>query len=195
MLEKVKTISIVISMITLVFLAKNFSQYLQPSKSYSVSYEVVEGLNEDISKSFKLNSDKKLIYSYVPAYSNIYESKGESLPMAITLSLRNIDLKNSLQIEKVLYYNTSGNLIRSYFKEGITLAPLETREVFVQKSDVEGGSGANFIVIFSSKDKIIPPIFEAVMTSSGAYGKSYVFTSRGVIYSGHGEQFSTENTP
>lgn len=59
------------------------------------------------------------------------------------------------------------------------MAPLETVEIVVDETDVEGGTGANFIFEWSKKDSTPEPLFEAVMIStSGQQGLS--FTSTGI---------------
>lgn len=148
--------------------------------SYEAGFEEVKDLKQNIQESFGIeNADDHTTYSYIPAYSHTYSSEGTPLEMAVTLSLRNVDMKNPLRIHQVLYYNTKGDLIRKYLKDGYTLKPLETKEIFIKKNDLEGGSGANFIVIFNSNS--LHPIFEAVMASE-TDGKSYIFSSRGTFY-------------
>jgi hypothetical protein len=48
----------------------------------------------------------------------------------------------------------------------------------VEKTDVEGGSGANFIVEWTAEEAVNRPVIEAVMIGTGdSYNVS--FTSRG----------------
>jgi len=186
MIKKLKIAGWVLLGLCFLSLSYQMGKLTQPKVSFESAYETVRDLNKNIIDSFNIKSAPGLAYSYIPAYSHIYVSEGEPLEMAITLSLRNVDMKGSIAIEQILYYNTEGKLIRKYLKESHQLDPLATKEIFIKKSDIEGGSGANFVVLFKSDATILPPIFEAIMTAE-SQGKSYVFNSRGVIYSDHGK--------
>lgn len=52
---------------------------------------------------------------YVPAYSHIYVGDRE-MPflLTVTLSIRNIDLKHSIKVTTVDYYETQGNLLKKF---------------------------------------------------------------------------------
>lgn len=176
MLSKIKFIVEVLILIGIIVVLYKMNDPASPSQaSYDLNFETVKDSNQTL-----LNKDG-LITSYIPAYSHVYVDEGSNLEMAITLSLRNIDMKNSVSIKEVLYYDTNGKLIRKYLKDGHTLKPLETKEVFIKKSDVEGGSGANFTVLFEASPETKRPLFEAIMVTSEK-GSSYIFNSRGVYY-------------
>jgi len=115
---------------------------------------------------------------YVPAYSHIYSRGGQPFLLEVTLSVRNTDPELPIRIDRVRYYDTQGRLIRELGKEPLTLAPLQTASYLVEKRDIEGGSGANFIVEWSAEDAVNVPIVETVMI---AVDKSHnlSFTSRG----------------
>ncbi|MCB0641652.1 MAG: DUF3124 domain-containing protein, partial [Phaeodactylibacter sp.] len=76
-------------------------------------------------------------------------------------------------------YNTSGDLIRTYFQQPIFLKPMETVEIVIDEKDKEGGTGANFLFEWSIKPGLVEPIFEGVMISTlGSQGLS--FTTEGL---------------
>jgi hypothetical protein len=117
---------------------------------------------------------------YVPAYSHIYHGDREKhiLLLAVTLSVRNIDLTKSMKLVAVDYYDTKGNLIEKFINQPVTLKPLESVRYIVKESDVRGGSGANFIVKWMADVPVNRPIIEAIMI--GARGQQGIsFTSRG----------------
>jgi len=118
--------------------------------------------------------------SYLSVYSEIYsQTEHRTHNLTTTVSMRNINIKDTIYINKAEYFNTEGKLIRTYFDHPIYIAPLETVEIVVDETDVEGGTGANFIFEWSVKDSISEPLFEGVMIStSGQQGLS--FTSKGV---------------
>ena len=103
---------------------------------------------------------------YVPVYSHIYaDSRFKDKPFQLTaiVSIRNTDMKNPLTLEKVDYYDSQGKLLTHYQDKAITIAPLASTRYIVPESDTLGGSGAKFIVTWSSKTGVTEPIIEGVM--------------------------------
>jgi hypothetical protein len=118
--------------------------------------------------------------TYLPVYSHIYHiHEHRTFDLAITVSIRNISITDSIFILKADYYNTSGNNIRQYIKSPVFIKPMETVEIIIAEQDNEGGSGANFIFNWAVRNEKNPPLFEAVMISTyGQQGLS--FATRGV---------------
>jgi len=100
---------------------------------------------------------------YVPVYSHIYAKGGKPFLLEATLSVRNSDPSEDLTIASVRYYDTNGNLIKDYLEKPMLLKPLATAEFLVAQKEIEGGSGANFIVEWVSDTKVNQPVIEAVM--------------------------------
>jgi hypothetical protein len=100
---------------------------------------------------------------YVPVYSHIYAKGGKPFLLEATLSVRNTDPNEDITIASVRYYDTNGNLIRDYLENPMLLKPLTTAEFLVAQKEIEGGSGANFIVEWVSDTKVNQPVIEAVM--------------------------------
>jgi len=118
---------------------------------------------------------------YVPAYSHIYGGDKEiEFLLAVTLSIRNTDPKNSFIVTTVDYYDSAGKLIKKYLEKPLKLAALASTRYVIKESDKTGGSGANFIVSWESDKMIHPPIIESVMIGTrGQQGISFV--SRGQV--------------
>ena len=117
---------------------------------------------------------------YVPAYSHIYiGNRGTPYFLTVTLSIRNIDPKKSIRISEVSYYETQGKFLKNFISEPVVLSPLGSTRYIINANDKVGGSGANFIVKWSSKDATNPPIIEAVMIGTQSQ-QGISFTSRGV---------------
>ena len=115
---------------------------------------------------------------YVPAYSHIYSRGGQAFMLEVTLSVRNTDPEHEIRIERVSYFDTKGDEIRSFDGAAIRLGPLETVSYLVEAGDIAGGSGANFIVEWAADGEVNAPIAEAVMTGiDGTHQLS--FASRG----------------
>ena len=118
--------------------------------------------------------------TYLSIYSEIYERNEHGThPLASTVSMRNISPRDTVFILKASYFNTHGELIRSYFNDPIYLLPLETVEIVINKDDNSGGTGANFLFDWAVPDACQQPFFEAVMISTaGQQGIS--FTTQGI---------------
>lgn len=118
--------------------------------------------------------------SYLSIYSEIYSvTEHRSINLTVTVSLRNISSTDTIYINKSDYFDTKGDLIRSYHEVPIYLKPLETIEIVIDEKDTHGGSGANFIFEWSTTKESHEPVFDAVMIStSGQQGIS--FTTQGI---------------
>lgn len=142
------------------------------------SYDPVDwearGVKESVTDSLKKGQ------TYLSVYSEIYsQTEHRTHNLTTTVSMRNVDRIDTIYIEKAEYFNTAGAPIRIYFDHPIFIAPMETVEIVVDETDVEGGTGANFIFEWSTKESSPEPLFEGVMIStSGQQGLS--FTSKGV---------------
>jgi hypothetical protein len=114
---------------------------------------------------------------YVPVYSHIYAKGGKPFLLEATLSVRNSDPKEEITIASVRYYDTNGKLIKDYLKQPLPIKPLATAEFLVAQKEIEGGSGANFIVNWVSDTKVNEPVIEAVMIGiEGQTSLSFVRT-------------------
>lgn len=116
---------------------------------------------------------------YIPAYSHIYHGNKETpLLLSVTLSIRNIDPKKTLTVSSINYHETQGSLLKEFINEPLVLGPLGSERFIVPQKDNTGGSGANFIVEWQSKELINPPIIETVMIGTQSQ-LGISFTSRG----------------
>ncbi|MEX1383788.1 DUF3124 domain-containing protein [Lutibacter sp.] len=133
-------------------------------------------------RTVQFNKNDTLIsgQTYLSVYSQIYSStEHRTHNLTVTVSMKNINLNDSVFIEKATYFNTKGDLIRTYFSKPIYLAPLETVEIVIDEVDKQGGTGANFVFDWKKKSIVNDPHFESVMIStSGQQGIS--FTSQGI---------------
>jgi len=130
--------------------------------------------------SVNLDSNYETYTTYLPVYSQIYiESIHRKHPLTTTVSIRNVNLKDTVFIHASHFYNTEGKLIRNYIDSTIYVKPLETLEIVLNEKDVEGGSGANFIFEWSKKNNSELLFFQSVMvTTSGQQG--IAFTTEGL---------------
>lgn len=115
---------------------------------------------------------------YVPVYSHIYADGGKPHLLETTLSIRNLDPDRAISVKSVKYFDTGGALVKEYLDGEMRLAALETAEFLVEKRNIRGGSGANFIVVWDAGEPVYEPLVEAVMVGF-ADTKSISFTSPG----------------
>jgi hypothetical protein len=118
---------------------------------------------------------------YVPIYSHIYSGvKGRPFDLAATLSIRNTNLKNPITLLAVKYYDSEGKLVEDYLIKPLQLNALVSTRYIITEADRAGGSGANFIVVWTSERNVNPPIIEAVMIGTHS-GQGISFLSRGQV--------------
>ena len=118
--------------------------------------------------------------SYLSVYSQINSiTADKTQDLIATISMRNTNRQDTLYIIKAEYFNTSGELIRSYFKQPIFIGPLETVEIIIDQIDKEGGTGANFLFDWKIKPTSNDPLFEGVMISTLSQ-QGLSFTTHGI---------------
>ena len=117
---------------------------------------------------------------YVPAYSQIFHGANrDSLDLAVTLTVHNTDLDNTIVLQSVRYYDTDGEFVRDYVDTPMEVSALATIGFFVPENDLSGGWGANFIVEWVAETPVHEPIVEAVMVSTrSTLGVSMISSGR-----------------
>ncbi|PHN92536.1 hypothetical protein CSC80_16450 [Maribacter sp. 6B07] len=130
-------------------------------------------------KANTISNDSLKRQVYVPIYSDIYnQTRDTRTLLTATLSIRNTSLKDSLFVSKIDYYNTEGDLVRSYIDSPIYLTPMESIDYVIEQQDTSGGSGANFMIDWYAKRKL-NPLFQAVMVG-GLGAQAFSFTTEGI---------------
>ena len=118
---------------------------------------------------------------YVPIYSHIYSGlKGRPFNLAATLSIRNTDPKHSISLVSIDFYDSEGKLLKAYLDKPLELIAMASTRYILTESDAAGGSGANFLVKWTSKTKVNPPLIEGVMIGTRS-GQGISFVSRGQV--------------
>jgi hypothetical protein len=106
---------------------------------------------------------------YLPVYSHVWYGDRvvdgkyplKNLVSAL-VSIRNTSLKTPIRVVSARYYSTTGTLLTEYLAAPQLVPPMGTLELFVERQESEGGSGANFIIEWDSEALTNPPIVEAV---------------------------------
>lgn len=170
--------------ITAIALASCSTQFVsngQPPKSNSTSLPAVT-LDQT-----KIVAGQTI---YVPIYSHIYHysSQNHAINLAATLSIRNTDSSHSIVLRVVDYYDTDGKLIQKYIENPVELKPMASTDFFIERDNISGGSGANFLVEWVAEAAVYDPIVEAVMINTDA-SQGISFVSSGRVL----RQFKQEN--
>nr|WP_238326383.1 DUF3124 domain-containing protein [Desulfuromonas acetoxidans] len=128
----------------------------------------------------KLSSGQTL---YVPVYSHVYSGpNGQPFQLAVMLSIRNTDPRQSLTVTTLDFYNNDGHLVHHYMSVPITLGPLASHHVFIEENNQQGGFGANFIVRWQAKKAINAPLVESVMIGArSGQGISFVCPAQPLV--------------
>lgn len=122
---------------------------------------------------------------YVPIYSQVmhgnieWSKKASEKPLSAMLSIRNTDPRRSLTVRAVRYYDTDGQLVRQYLTQPLALGPYASTNVFLEHKDLEGGTGANFIVEWDATEPLNAPIVEALHT--------YFFGNASMVFVSHAQ--------
>ncbi len=117
----------------------------------------------------------------MPVYSEIFDSdSNRAFQLTTILSLRNTDLEQAIVVNVIDYYNSGGDRVIAYLDQPIQLGPLASTEVVVDRTNITGGVGANFIVEWQSAAPVSAPIIEAVMISTASQ-QGMSFTSPGRV--------------
>jgi hypothetical protein len=121
---------------------------------------------------------KKMVY--VPVYSNIYDEDGSRIaPLAVTLSVRSMNFRDSIYITRVDYHNSQGKEIKKYIDSTLLLKPMQSVEFVVSIAEQEGGAGANFIVEWGAIKQENVPLIQGVMI--GHYNRGSIsFLTEGI---------------
>lgn len=113
--------------------------------------------------------------TYLAVYSSIYSyTEKTTTKLTATISLRNTNISEQIYVLSAKYYDTHGNLIRTYIDHPIYIRPMETLEIVIHQIDEKGGTGANFVFDWATTESANEPYFEAIMIStSGQQGISF----------------------
>ena len=143
----------------------------EPPRSYAAPDLSAYAANDVTTRSLSVHQAV-----YVPVYSHIYYDGGRPYLLEAMLSIRNVDPHQPVYVSAVEYYDTDGKLSKKQVDRLIKLRPLQTIEFLVERHDVTGGSGANFIVEWHAATRDThAPLIEAVMVGrSGTNAISFV---------------------
>lgn len=121
---------------------------------------------------------------YLPIYSHIWygdriirdKYPAKNLVSAL-VSIRNTSLRTPIRVISARYYSTEGKLLKEYLPKPEIVGAMGTLELFVERKESEGGSGANFIIQWESAVQTNPPVVEAVHADIKGGGPAVAFVT------------------
>lgn len=123
---------------------------------------------------------------YLPVYSYIWhgdrmgddKSPPKTLVSAL-VSIRNTSLKTPIRVISARYYSTEGKLLNEYVPKPAVIGAMGTLELFVERKESQGGSGANFIIQWDAATETNPPVVEAVHADirGGSHALTFITTA------------------
>lgn len=106
---------------------------------------------------------------YLPVYSHIWHGdrvvEGRyplKSQVSALVSIRNTSMKSTIRVLSARFYSTEGKLLKEFVQKPVSINAMGTFELFVERKESEGGSGANFIIQWDAPSPTNPPIVEAV---------------------------------
>jgi hypothetical protein len=123
---------------------------------------------------------------YLPIYSVVqYGDRDRSgaareLPVSALVSIHNTDLDKPIRVLSARYYATDGKFLRDFVPSPRVLRPMETVEFLVERRDVVGGSGANFVIQWEAAAPVSPPLVQALHVEVQT-NRAIVFTTDAVL--------------
>jgi len=135
-----------------------------------------ENIIEKMKIEYKLTNQAFQDTVYVPVYSDIYsQHRQKSILLTATLSIRSTSIEDTTYINDIDYYDTKGKKIRSYIDGGsLMLPPMSSIDYVIERDDIEGGTGANFIVTWGASGNTFPLMQAVMISTSGQNGLSFV---------------------
>jgi len=121
---------------------------------------------------------------YLPIYSHIWHGNkivdGKypvKSQVSALVSIRNTSLKTPIRITTARYYSTDGKLLKEFLPKPVEIGAMGTLELFVERKESEGGSGANFIIQWDAATTTNPPVVEAIHADIKGGGPALTFVT------------------
>lgn len=124
---------------------------------------------------------------YLPVYSQIWhgdlgthDNNPRNRLVSALISIRNTSLLKPIRVISARYYSTNGKLLKEYIASPVEISAMSTLELFVERRESAGGSGANFVIEWDSVVATNAPIVEALHAdiTSGSYALTFITSAK-----------------
>jgi hypothetical protein len=105
---------------------------------------------------------------YLPIYSHVWHGdlKEGGYPLkslvSALVSIRNTDPKVPICVLSARYFDTGGKQLHEYIGTAKIIPPMGTYELYVERKENAGASGANFLFAWEANSPANLPVVEAV---------------------------------
>lgn len=117
---------------------------------------------------------------FLATFAHVLTPQGVSQPLASTMVIHNVDPEIEITIATADYFDENGNLVKTFLKEPVKLAPLSSRPFIVELKEQPKGFAARLLVEWSAERPAFSPILEGVMIG-GAGTQGISFTTAGKV--------------
>lgn len=124
---------------------------------------------------------------YLPIYSHVWHGdlKAGGYPLkslvSALVSIRNTDLKHPIRVLSARYFDTGGKPLHEHIAAAKIIPPMGTYELYVERKESAGGSGANFVILWEAAMPANLPVVEAVHADiQGHRTLSFITTARAI---------------
>lgn len=116
---------------------------------------------------------------YLPIATS-YISDDYSFNVNATIVIHNTDPDHAINIVKLDFYNTSGQLVEKYLQQPLKLNPSAGTRIHVKHSvSGEEGMAAHFVIQWQAKTKVVEPLVGGLLLGArGTRGYSFGTTPR-----------------
>jgi len=126
---------------------------------------------------------------YLPIYSHVWHGDrvvDNKYPLqtqvSALVSIRNTSLQTPIRVISARYYNTEGKLLNEYVTKPTVIGTMGTLELFVERKEAQGGSGANFVIQWDSAKPTNPPVIEALHAEiKGHQTFTFITSARAIV--------------
>jgi hypothetical protein len=105
---------------------------------------------------------------YLPIYSDLWHgdlgsrNQPDKTALSALVLIRNTDPAQPIRVVSARYHDSSGKLLRDFMPKARVVPPLGAMELFIERSESEGGTGASFLIRWQADRPANPPVVEAV---------------------------------
>jgi hypothetical protein len=119
------------------------------------------------------------IYAYIQ-YGDLDRSgSARQLQVSALVSIHNTDPAKPIKLLSARYFATDGKFLRDFVASPRVLKPMETMEFLVERREVAGGSGSNFVIQWEAAAPVSPPLAQALHVEVQT-NRAIVFTTDAV---------------
>lgn len=117
---------------------------------------------------------------YVPSYTQLHRTSKTKIDSVTTLSIHNVDKRHEIVVTSAIAYATNGDQIKQYITEPLTLKSFASKSFVGPYKDGGDGTGANFVVTWTAKQAVVPPIVETLLLANTG-NQGFSLSSRGRV--------------